>query len=442
MSERFLDRLAAVVRIPTVADDDDPTASHESLLRLHDFLEVTYPRTWAHLAVETISDHSLLLEWVGTEPALEAVVLMAHLDVVPVEAESVDRWSHPPFSGARTESHLFGRGAIDDKGSLIAILEAVEWLLENGFSPTRTIFLAFGHDEETMGSSGSAVIAETLRQRGVFADIVLDEGGFVTERVVPTTRRPVALLGVSEKGYADLELSSAGDPGHSSAPPKTTSIGAVARAIARLEASPMPAKLEVQTPFFVAASQASRPGTQRLLHHLPRLGRIAERVLGRNASTDALIRTTMAPTVISGGVKSNVLPASTRALINSRLMPGDTLDDLLAHVRTTVRDGVDVKLLRGWEASPVADTTSTGYRTVSEVIGEVFPDAVVAPWVVIGATDSRYFTGIARTVLRFLPFRLNADELTGFHGVDERIRVDDAEPAVRFYRRLLERSAG
>ncbi len=442
MSERFLDRLAAVVRIPTVADDDDPTASHESLLRLRNFLEVSYPHTWSHLGVETISEHSLLLEWVGAEPALEAVVLMAHLDVVPVEAESVDRWTHPPFSGARTGSHLFGRGAIDDKGSLIAILEAVESLLEDGFNPTRTILLAFGHDEETMGSHGAAAIAETLRKRGILAEVVLDEGGFVTERVVPTTTKPVALLGVSEKGYADIELSSTGDPGHSSAPPKTTAIGAVAHAIARLEANPMQAKLGVQAPFFEAASRASRPGTRRLLRDLPRLGKIAERVLGRSASTDALIRTTMAPTMISGGVKSNVLPASTRAIINSRLMPGDTLEDLLTHVRTTVGDRVDVNLLRGWEASPVADSASTGYRTVSEVIGEVFPDVVVAPWVVVGATDSRYFTGMARTVLRFLPFRLNAEELTGFHGVDERIRVDDAQPAVRFYRRLLERLAG
>jgi carboxypeptidase PM20D1 len=437
VGDRFLDHLAAAIRIPTVSHDDPATVDPATFDHLRGYLEHSFPATFARLEVEAFATHGLLLTWRGSDPEAPALVLMAHQDVVPVEDTST--WSRHPFGADRTDTHLIRRCAIDDKGSLIAILEAVEALLDLGVGLRRTLILALGHDEERMGADGAGAMASALARRGLRAELVLDEGGFITERVIPATRRPVALVGVSEKGYLDVELSLSATPGHSSAPPRVTAVGAVAAAVAALQSHPLPAHIERQAAFFAAAATAARPPLRQLIAALPRLGRLAERLLARRPSTDALIRTTTAPTLIEGGIKANVLPSSARALVNFRILPGDTTGSVLDHVRSVVGNAVTVTPLPGWDATPVSDVNSAGYRALEDTIAEVFPDVVVAPWIVIGATDARYFSAVSDTVLRFLPFRMNEAELTGFHGDDERIRLADAEPAVRFYRRLIER---
>lgn len=432
----FLDHLAAAIAIPTVANDDPTLIDHEAFGRFGAFLADTYPATWADTEQERFATHSIMLTWRGTDPSLPPVVLTAHFDVVPVE-DPTD-WDCPPFEPTRTTSHLVGRGAIDDKGSLIAILEAVESLIRRRSSLRRTLILALGHDEEMGGVQGAGTMAQALSDRGVRAELILDEGGFITEGVVPGTRRPVALVGVAEKGYLDVEISADAEPGHSSAPPRVTAVGAVASAIARLQASPMPANLAVQTEFFEAVADAAPRFVQPLFRSVPRLGPVAERLLARRPSTDALIRTTTAPTVIEGGIKANVLPASARALVNFRLLPGDSPEDVLAHIRKAVGDTVQVRSLGGWGATPVTSTDAPGYAAVHDTIRGVFPDAVIAPWIVIGATDARFYSAVSDVVLRFLPFHMTQDELTGFHGTNERIRLTDAGPAVRFYQTLIE----
>jgi carboxypeptidase PM20D1 len=322
------------------------------------------------------------------------------------------------------------------------MFEAVERAIGDGFEPRRTVMLALGHDEESMGSAGARHIVEILSGRGVRAEFVLDEGGFVTEGVAPATTRPIALVGISEKGYLDLELTATGDTGHSSAPPRATAIGLLAEALTALQARPVPANLELQSDFFESISHAARPGARRLIRDMSKLRGLGVRLLSRQASTNALIRTSMAPTIIAGGVKSNVLPATARAVINFRILPGDTVDSVVDHVRSVVGPGIQVNVLQGWEASPVTETSSYGFRAVADAIGTIFPDALVAPWIVIGATDARYYTEICDTVLRFLPFTMDSDELTGFHGIDERVRLADADAAVGFYRTLIETTAG
>jgi carboxypeptidase PM20D1 len=368
-------------------------------------------------------------------------VLLGHLDVVPAGPETEGTWTHPPFAGAVTDSHLIGRGAIDDKGSVNAILEAVTSLMEGGFAPTRTVMLCFGHDEESGGSTGAGAMVERLIDRNVRAHLVLDEGGFVTEGVLPLTRRPLALVGVAEKGYMDVELTAGADPGHSSVPPGRTAIGALAAAVAALVENQAPARPEFQREFFEAVSMAAGRTNRALIKRIPRLPGSA-RLLGRRATTNALIRTTTAPTMIEGGVKSNVLPATARAVVNFRLLPGDTRDATVERIEDIVGGGIEVGVLDGWEASRVSSTDAEQFRTVREVVGEVFADAVVAPWTVVGATDARYYSAISDHVLRFLPFRLNESELTGFHGIDERVRLDAGTEATGFYRCLIERMCG
>jgi carboxypeptidase PM20D1 len=335
-----------------------------------------------------------------------------------------------------------GRGAIDDKGPLIAILEAIEGLLADGFSPARTVHVAFGHTEESTDRPGAEMVAAMLRDRGVRAQLVLDEGGFVSDGVVPMTRGAVALVGVAEKGYLDLELTARGVTGHSSQPPRHTAIGGLARAVTRLEDRPMPARVGLVRDLLDAAGTTAPRSRRLALRALSRLGPVSRRVLGARPATNAAIRTTMAATIVEGGVKANVLPSTARVILNARIAPGDTVDGVVAHVRGTVGPEIEVRSIRAHDPTPIADTSSAGYRLVADTIREIAPDAVVAPWILVGTTDSRFFTSMCDTILRFVPFRVGPGEIAGIHGADERIRLSDAEPAVAFYRRLIERASG
>jgi carboxypeptidase PM20D1 len=433
----FREHLAAAIRIATVARDEPGEIDSSAFDDFRSFLESTYPATWSRLSVERFDPHSLLLTWPGSTVTDPPLLLAAHQDVVPVEDPAA--WTQPPFGGVESGDHLHGRGAIDDKGSLIAIMEAVEDLVAEGFAPRRTLLLAFGHDEESGGSGGAAAMAAALAAQGVRPALVLDEGGFVTEGVVPGARLPVALIGTSEKGYMDIELTARSDAGHSSTPPRRTAIGRLARAISALERNRIRPRVDVQSPFFEAVAPAARRPLRRVMRSLTQLGPLAERILARRPTTDALIRTTIAPTVFQAGMKTNVLPASARAVLNVRILPGDTMEDVLTHVRRITGPHVEIAVLGGWDPPATSDPDSPGFRAVADTVAEVFPNSVSAPWVVVGATDARFYSPICDTVLRFVPFRMNEAELTGFHGRDERVRIADAALAVDFYRRLIRR---
>jgi carboxypeptidase PM20D1 len=437
--DRFLDHLQAAVRFATVSHDHEP-ADPATLAELRRFLESTYPKTWSTLSVELISESALLLTWAGTDPDQPGLLLAAHQDVVPIE--SPDAWDHSPFAAVRDATHLHGRGVLDDKGPLIAILETVEGLIESDFRPTATLVLAFGHDEERLGRHGAGRMSRILEDRGVHVRLVLDEGGLVTEAMLPGVAKPVAVVAIGEKGYADIELTATGERGHSSAPPSTTAVGRIATAVAAVERKQMPARLDVVERLFTAISPAARPGLGPVLGALPKLGPLAKRALGTRATTNALIRTTITPTMLAGGTKANVLPTSARAVLNCRIMPGDTLRDVVSHIEGVVGEGIRVNVISGHDPPPLSDPQSDAFAAVAGVAGEVFPDAVVAPFVVMVATDARFYTGIADQVLRFQPFRMNEGEFRGIHGPNERMRLSDAGPALRFYRRLIEQICG
>lgn len=438
-ADRFIDHLAEAVRFETVSHDH-AAADPDALADLHSFLQTTYPHVWSTLEVEAVAEHALLLTWHGAEDDAPGILLAAHQDVVPIEAPG--SWDHPPFSGIRDGTHLYGRGVMDDKGPLIAILESVEQLIVDGFRPTAPVTLAFGHDEERMGADGAAAMAEQLDRRGRRVRLVLDEGGSITEGMLPGMVVPVAVVAVGEKGYADIELSAGGEPGHASTPPTTTAVGRVAKAVAAIESTPMPARLDIAAMLFEAIGPAARRGLGPLFGALPKLGRITTRALQARPTTNAMIRTTITPTIIEGGSKANVLPASARAVANSRILPGDTVADVVEHVRRVTKGEVDVRVLSGHDPPRISDPESEEFGLVATTISEVFPDVVVAPFVVMVATDARFYTGIADQVLRFQPFRLTEDEFRGIHGPNERMRLSDAAPALRFYRRLIERFCG
>lgn len=441
-ADRYLESLAAAIRIPTVSTEAgvDP----ELFARFASFLEERYPRVHAGLTRERIGEHTLLFTWTGADPEAVPFLLMAHQDVVPVEPGTEEDWEQPPFSGVIADGFLWGRGAMDDKGSLIGILEAVESLLEDGFVPTATVYVLLGHDEEVGGTRGAAQVAARFGERGIRLGFVLDEGGAVATGVLPGAP-PLALVGIGEKASLDVELTAFGEGGHSSLPPAHTAVGRVASAVAAIERRPMAPRLETQRAFLESVAEVIPGPRGTLLRNSSLSAPLLRAVLTRSPQTNALIRTTMAATVIRGGVKSNVLPQEATALVNVRILPGDTEAAVLDHIRSVVGDAIRVQPVGFGVRSdppPLSSTETPGFAAISATIAEVFPQAAVAPWILLGATDSRYFTSLADGVYRFAPISAAMADLSRIHGTGERLAVTDAAPVVGFYRRLIVRAGG
>lgn len=435
--------LGEAVRFPTVSHEDPGRRDASALAALHDWLVGAYPRAHGALKREVLGG-SLLYTWEGRDPTLEPLVLMGHLDVVPVDPGTETNWTHPPFAGVVVDGYVWGRGSIDDKCSVVAVMEGVEALVGEGFTPARTVYLAFGHDEELGGRAGARVVAETLAERGMGrAALVVDEGGMVADGLVPGMREPVALVGVAEKGFLSLELSVQAPGGHSSVPPRQTGIGILARAITRLEEQPFEARLDGATRRMLEAVGPGLGVPYRVaLANLWLFEPLVLRSLVSTPETAAMVRTTTAPTILQAGVKENVLPILSRAIVNFRILPGETRESVTSRVRSIVDDPrVEVRPGTPFstEPSPVSDPGGPGFQLVARsaraALGE--RDLVVAPYLVIGGTDSRYYADHARAVLRFFPARLGPGEIRRLHGTDERLRTADLAAAVRFFHALL-----
>ena len=437
------ERLADAIRVPTVSREEGP-APDTVFAELHRRLAAAFPRVHAAMRRE-IHGGSLLYTWDGNDTAAPGVLLTGHLDVVPVDAESESRWTHPPFAGIIADGFVWGRGALDDKASVLAILEAADALLTEGFVPARTIRFAFGHDEEISGLIGARRLAALLAERKARIAWVLDEGGTITRGIVPGVAAPVAVVGIAEKGYLDLELFAADAGGHSSTPPLHTAIGRLARAIQRLEDQPFPARIAGATGALLTHSAPEMSLPYRFaLTNLWLLERPVVALLIRDRRTAAAVRTTTAVTMVAGGTKANVLPIEARALVNVRTLPGDSASYVAERVRQLIADtGIRVRVLPGAsEASPVASTESDGYRLVATTIRQIFPGTVVAPYLVLGATDARHYAELTQTVLRFAPGLETAGSPPRAHGTDERVGVGEHAQAVRFYAQLLRVAAG
>ena len=444
--EGAAERLAGAVRFRTISHGDPTAFDGAAFLALHDYLRASFPRVHAALRRETVASHSLLYTWEGSDPSLRPILLAGHLDVVPVEPGTERRWREEPFGGRVAGGFVWGRGAIDNKSTVLGTLEAVEMLLAAGFRPARTVYLAYGHDEEVGGMRGAREIAALLRRRGVELEMVLDEGGVIGDGVLPGVAAPTALVGIAEKGFVSVELRTRTAGGHSSLPPRQSAVGILSAAVARLEATPMPARLEGPTrQLFERVGPRFPPAQRAVFANLWATRRLVLRKLEGTPTTNAMVRTTTAVTIFQAGTKENVLPSQARAVVNFRILPGDSVADVLAHVRQAIADPrVEVGRTASFSAepSPVSSTESASYRTLERTIRSVAPDAVVAPYLVVVVTDSRHYGPLSRNVFRFLPLRLTSDDLARMHGSDERIAVRDYADAIRFYRQLVVNAAG
>lgn len=435
--------LGAAVRFKTISYGGgvEEAQKDTALEGLRAWMAKTYPN-FHKAAKREIIGESLLFTWKGSNPSLAPILLMAHMDVVPVVPGTEKSWSHAPFSGDVAGGYVWGRGSIDDKGSLVMILEAAERLAQSGFAPTRTIMFAFGQDEEVGGAQGNGVIADTLKKRGVHFDFVLDEGGAILEEPFPGVLRPVAFVAVAEKGYLSLDLVAHGEGGHSSRPTHDLAIVRLAQAVIKVVNHPFASGLDDIQREKLAVIAPFVPFPQRLLlANLWLSEPIVDRLIEMSPEGAARLHTTIAPTIIAGGVKDNVLPPQARATINFRLHPRDTIESVVEHVRKAVDDPkVDVIALTESqnEASKVADIHGPAYAFLVQQIHSSFGNIPVAPDTTTGATDSSHYLPLADAVFRLDPFRFGPDDLARVHGTNERLAVRDLAPAVGFYMRLMQ----
>jgi carboxypeptidase PM20D1 len=431
-------RLAEAIRFPTVSHQDPAQRQRDVFLGFHEFLARSFPRVHAELEREVVAGLSLLYTWPGRDASRAPILLTSHFDVVPVVPETLDDWEHSPFEGVVAGGFVWGRGAIDDKAGVLATLEAVEGLLAEGFVPAQTVYLAFGHDEEIGGDEGAAGIAKLLRERGVRLVFSLDEGLVVTEGIVPGVTQPVALVGIAEKGYVTLRITAHAAGGHSSRPTGDSAIGKLAAAITALEANPMPARVDGPAAQMLdaIAPHASFP-LGFVLGNRALFGPLVTSRLAADPSSNALIRTTTAVTMLEAGVKENVLPPTASAIVNFRLVPGDTVRQVEEHVRSVVGPEIAIETIRGDEASKVADAGSPSFAVVRRSIEAVFPDALVVPGLVLGGTDTKHYGQVAEQAYRFAPMRARPEDVPRAHGTNERIAVANYAEMIRFYATLL-----
>ena len=439
--QTIAERLSLAVQQKTISYDDPERMDANAFLALHRLLKTLYPQVHTKLKFETINDFSLLYTWEGSNPELLPIMLIAHLDVVPAD-EDDETWNYPPFSGEIADGYVWGRGTLDVKCGVIGALEAVEHLLKEDFKPERTVYLGFGHDEEISGRHGAGAIAELLSSRGVKLGSMLDEGGIVNEEFLPGVETPIAVIGISEKGYVSLRLTVHMNGGHSSSPAQETAIGVLSSAIARLEAQPMPAHLEV-IEFMMSYLGSALPFTQRMAFANTWLfGGMLKKQLSKSPRLSAAIRTTTAPTIINAGVKDNVLPAKAEAVVNFRILPGDDLRSVYEmvlkriddeRVKVTPYEGDTLGGDSGWNPTPVADVESPYFKKLSHLVQSSFPEVLVSPYLVMGGTDSRHYAQITENAFRFLPVRVTKEDLNGMHAVNERLSIENCARMVGFY---------
>ena len=438
------ERLSEAISFETISTQSPDDFNEDAFIKMHNFLKNAFPNIQKKLKKEIINDYSLLYTWPGKNPELKPAMFTCHIDVVPVEPGTEGDWKHPPFEGTISEGYIWGRGAMDVQGGVLAIMEAVEHLLELEYEPERTIYLGFGHDEEVDGDMGAYAIGKLLEKRGVELEFLLDEGTPIVHNVLPDLPSPVALVAVAEKGYLSLELSTSSEGGHSSVPQGLTSIAILSEAIHKLENNPIRGKVDGLVKKTMEAIGPQLPFLYRIvMANLWLFRGLVKRELERMPATKAAMRTTIATTIFESGIKENVLPTQARAIVNFRIHPNDTIESVKEHVIKSIGDPrVEIRELHGSiNPSHVSDVEQPAFRLLRKTIKKVFPEVVVAPTLMIGATDARHYASLTNNIYRFIPLRADESDLDRVHGTNERLSKHNYHEMILFYSRMIRRAA-
>lgn len=436
-----VDRLAGAIQFRTLSSQNPEDFNPEPFLEFQSFLERSFPHIHQQMERDIINRYSLLYKWQGSNDSLDPAVLLAHMDVVPVEAGTENDWTYDAFGGVVADGFVWGRGTLDMKNTLMALMETMEALISSGFRPERTLYLAFGHDEEIGGNGGAAQIARVLEERGVKAAFTLDEGMVILDEQLSTSKRQTAIIGIAEKGYVTLKIKANAVGGHSSMPPVKTAVDSLSRAIHSLVSNQMPASLSGVSGMLFDHIGPDMSFLMRLLFANRRLFKpLILRQLQKIPTTNAMMRTTTAPTVIQGGIKENVLPTTAYALVNFRILPGDSTESVITHARRVINDPeIDISIHGGAnnDPSPISGIDTSGFQALSRTIVQLFPDTTVAPGLVLGGTDSKHYRSVTENSFRFAPVVLGPDDPGRIHGSNERISVENYIRSIQFYNQLI-----
>jgi len=439
INDSAIRHMSEAVQIKTISYADSLPVDTAEYFKFRKFLERAYPLVHQKLPRQIFNQFSYLFKWEGKDQNLAPYVIMAHTDVVPVEAATADRWSVAPFSGTIKDSMIWGRGVVDDKGCVIPILEAVEGLLHQNFQPERTIYLSFGHDEEISGTRGAAAIANWFKQQSIRPELVIDEGGEITTENFPELKRPVAAIGVGEKGYLSFQLSVEKTGGHSSMPETETAIDILTKALYKLRQKQMPFKMTVPMSELLNRVGPGMPFTERMaLANQWLFMPVLKKEFEKNHVTNSLFHTTMVPTVFNSGIKDNVIPTIATAIVNCRNLPGDTQADVIAFMKKQIDDD-RVKITAekiNVDASPITSIDSVAEQKVEDLCYQVMPDVVPVPYLLMGGTDSRHFDDVSDGIIRFAA----SIDAKGYHGIDERLPISDFRRMIFFYTLLIKES--
>lgn len=440
--QAVIERLSKSLTYKTISFNNIDKIDYREFELFKDFIENSFVLVHKNLKRTPINNYSIVYKWSSNKDNNKLpVLLLAHYDVVPANDE-IDGWSYPPFSGKIAEGYIWGRGAIDNKGSLLGLLEAVESLLEQGFTPDRDIYFAFGHDEEIGGYSGAKQIAKYFHEKKIRFDFALDEGLLVTEGVISGTNKPVAMIGLAEKGYVTIKVTANGSGGHSSMPPENTSVFILSKALMIIEKNPFKLKMHSVIKTFISNISGSMSFIIRIiLKNLWLTEGLVKKIFAKKHTTNAFIRTTVAPTMLSASIKDNILPENASVTLNIRILPGETIESVVRHIKTILKKlPVDVHIVDGPNCNPskVSSDKSLGYKSLVSCTNAIYPNAIVAPSITLAGTDSKHYTDLCNDNYRFIPISITGDEAQKIHGIDERITEDNYINMIKFYKKLME----
>ncbi|MDR1788057.1 MAG: M20/M25/M40 family metallo-hydrolase [Treponema sp.] len=438
-SPEALARFGGAIALPTVSNVDYAKTDFAPFDAFKAYLKGAFPLFHKRTELTVVNNYALVYRWKGRDAGALPLLLCAHYDVVPVEAGTETAWTHPPFSGAAAEGRVWGRGALDVKCQITAQMEAAEGLMAAGFIPPRDIYFAYGHDEEVGGAEGAQKIAERFAAQGLRFEGVLDEGGSVITDAIKGARCPLALIGIAEKGHASYLLTVTDKGGHSSTPPAHSALGRLARLIVRVEGHPLPRRLTPALRAMLVGIKDALGGGFRLAVGAPGLFKpVILKALAKTPATNALTRTTFALTMAKASDAPNVLPQQAQALVNVRLLHGDSSESVRRYIEKLVGREATVQVILPHEPSKVSPADSGVFIKLKALVSEVFPGAIAAPYLVTGGTDARKYYAVSDNVYRFTPAQLSTQEVQTMHNTNESLSIENYGKMILFYRRFVE----
>lgn len=457
-------RFSGGIKIPTISTGELGDFDYTSFDEFKKYLMKTYALVYQRTDHYEVNGYGLVFKLKGSNPALKPILFLSHMDVVPpgdapiqnkegdtfnpldkarpAIQEVAEQWDYPPFSGAVANGRIYGRGALDMKGMLFSLMESMTGLIKKGYIPQRDIYFAFGFDEEVGGRKGAEKIAADFKQRGLEFDAVYDEGGVILEKgSISGIDADVALIGCAEKGFLSARIKVKGLGGHSSMPPLESAIGKAAVIMQRLEDNQMkPAITPLIQEFFDNVGGAMSFTTRMGIANEWLLKRIFLSQLTKNNSTNALVRTTTALTMMKGSDGTNVLSPEVSFVVNFRLLPGNTVQEVKEHIAKATK-GFDVEIEEidnTRAASNVSPTNTKAYQMIAAGIQQVFPNVLTTPYLTVGGTDAYKYQIVSKNIYRFIPFKINSAEQQSIHSTNEYISIENYQKMIYYFTYIMQ----